>query len=100
MKLKSKSPFIDVEIFSEALRRGARIRQYGLIFDLRTKGHSSISRMAVVARTFWDMLPLQIFAALIGETMKRLIISADDFGLAHSINEGILMAVREVCHKY
>ena len=56
MELKSKSPFIDVEIFAEALRRGAKIRQYGLIFDLRTKGHSRISRMSVVARTFRDML--------------------------------------------
>jgi len=56
MKLKSKSPFIDVEIFAEALKRGAKIRQYGLIFDLRTKGHSSISRIGVVARTFRDML--------------------------------------------
>ena len=27
--------------------------------------------------------------------MKRLIVTADDFGLTHSINEGILMAVRE-----
>ncbi|MCX5679427.1 MAG: glycosyltransferase family 2 protein [Candidatus Omnitrophica bacterium] len=55
MELKSESPFIDVEIFAEALKRGARIRQYGLIFDLRTKGHSSISRLGVVARTFRDM---------------------------------------------
>ena len=56
MELKSKSPFIDVEIFAEAVKRGAKIRQYGLIFDLRTKGHSSISRLGVVARTFRDML--------------------------------------------
>jgi len=55
MALKSKSPFIDVEIFSEASKRGAKIRQYGLVFDLRTKGHSRISRMSVVARTFRDM---------------------------------------------
>jgi len=56
MKLKSQSPFIDVEIFSEALKRGARIRQYGLVFDLRTKGHSRISRPSVIVRTFRDML--------------------------------------------
>lgn len=56
MKLKSQSPFIDVEIFAEASKRGARICQYGLIFDLRTKGRSSISRIGVVARTFRDML--------------------------------------------
>ena len=56
LDLKSRSPFIDVEIFAEAARRNFRIKQYGLIFDLRTRGKSSISRMSVVARTFWDML--------------------------------------------
>ncbi|MCM8760679.1 MAG: glycosyltransferase family 2 protein [Candidatus Omnitrophica bacterium] len=56
LELKSQSPFIDVEIFAEAARRGFKIRQYGLIFELRTKGSSTISRLSVVARTFWDML--------------------------------------------
>jgi glycosyltransferase involved in cell wall biosynthesis len=55
LDLKSKSPFIDVEIFAEAVKRGFKIKQYGLIFELRTKGSSTISRMSVVARTFWDM---------------------------------------------
>lgn len=55
LNLKSKSPFIDVEIFAEAVKRGFRIKQYGLIFELRTKGSSTISRMSVVARTFRDM---------------------------------------------
>lgn len=56
MDLRSRSPFIDVEIFAEAARRGFRIKQYGLIFELRTKGSSSISRPSVVAGTFRDML--------------------------------------------
>lgn len=56
LNLKSNSPFLDVEIFAEAARRGFRIKQYGLIFELRTKGSSAISRMSVVARTFWDMI--------------------------------------------
>jgi len=56
LALRSKSPFIDVEIFAEAARRGFTIKQYGLIFDMRTTGSSTISRMSVVARTFWDML--------------------------------------------
>ncbi len=55
LHLKSKSPFIDVEIFAEAVRRGHKIKQYGLVFDMRAKGASTISRMSVVARTFWDM---------------------------------------------
>ncbi len=56
LELRSSSPFIDVEIFVEAIRRGFRIKQYGLIFELRMKGHSAISRMSVVAKTFGDML--------------------------------------------
>lgn len=56
LDLKSRSPFVDVEIFAEARRRGFKIKQYGLIFDLRTRGESTISRMSVVMRTFWDML--------------------------------------------
>lgn len=56
LDLKSRSPFIDVEIFAEAAKKGCIIKQYGLIFDLRTRGQSTISRMSVVLRTFWDML--------------------------------------------
>jgi glycosyltransferase involved in cell wall biosynthesis len=55
LKFMSKSPFIDAEIFAEAIRTGARIRQYGLIFDLRTKGRSNIARSDVILRSFWDM---------------------------------------------
>ena len=61
MKLRSQSPFVDVEIFAEAAKKGCRIVQYGLIFELRTKGASTISRPGVVARTFWDMLAYRIF---------------------------------------
>ncbi|MDP2929695.1 MAG: glycosyltransferase family 2 protein [Candidatus Omnitrophota bacterium] len=56
LNLISKSPFVDVEIFAKAKKRGFKIEQFGLIFDLRTKGVSTISRMSVVARTFRDML--------------------------------------------
>jgi glycosyltransferase involved in cell wall biosynthesis len=55
LALKSMSPFIDVEIFAKTSRRGYRIKQYGLIFEQRSKGVSTISRAGVVARTFWDM---------------------------------------------
>ena len=56
LKLISRSPFIDAEIFSEIERRGGKIKQYGLVFELRTKGRSTISRIGVVMRTFWDMI--------------------------------------------
>lgn len=60
LDLRSRSPFIDVEIFAEAARRGFRIRQYGLIFELRTKGESKISRPSVVLRTFRDMISYKL----------------------------------------
>ena len=56
MNLISQSPFVDAEIFAEAFKRRYKVKQYGLIFDLRTKGTSRISRLDIVARTFWDML--------------------------------------------
>jgi len=60
LNLVSRSPFIDVEIFAEAMKRGCKISQYGLIFELRTKGTSTISRPGVVARTFWDMVKYKV----------------------------------------
>jgi glycosyltransferase involved in cell wall biosynthesis len=60
LKLISKSPFVDVEIFAEAKKRGFKIEQFGLIFELRTHGVSTISRMSVVLRTFYDMLRYKI----------------------------------------
>ena len=56
MDLKSRSPFIDVEIFAEAVKRGFKIAQFGLIFEASARSHSAISRPSVVARTFRDML--------------------------------------------
>ena len=56
LDLLSRSPFVDVEIFAESKQKGFRIEQFGLVFDLRTKGASTISRLSVVARTFRDML--------------------------------------------
>lgn len=61
LNLISQSPFIDVEIFAEAAKRNFKISQYGLIFELRTKGRSTISRLGVVAQTFWDMVRYRFF---------------------------------------
>ena len=54
--LKSRSPFIDVELFAEVVKRGFKIAQFGLIFELSGKNYSAISRPSVVAGTFRDML--------------------------------------------
>jgi glycosyltransferase involved in cell wall biosynthesis len=63
LDLISKSPFVDVEIFAEAARKGFKIEQFGLIFELRTHGVSTISRPGVVARTFYDMLRYRLLRA-------------------------------------
>ncbi len=55
MALRSESPFIDAEIFCEAIKKGFKIEQYGLVFQLRTKGKSTISRFSVMARSLYDM---------------------------------------------
>jgi len=54
--LISRSPFIDVEIFIRAIRKKFTIRQYPIRFKHREKGRSYISRPAVIARTFFDMM--------------------------------------------
>jgi len=52
----SESPFVDVEIFAEAADRGIKIKQLGLVFSARAKGKSTISRIGVLAVTFWHMV--------------------------------------------
>ncbi|MFH1380937.1 MAG: glycosyltransferase family 2 protein [Candidatus Omnitrophota bacterium] len=56
MKLFSNSPFIDVEIFVNMIRKGFLIKQYPVIFKNRKEGKSYISSPAVILRTFLDML--------------------------------------------
>ena len=55
LDLKSRSPFIDVEIFAEVIKRGFKIAQFGLIFRISER-RSAIIKASVVARTFRDML--------------------------------------------
>ncbi|MBN2453124.1 MAG: glycosyltransferase family 2 protein [Candidatus Omnitrophica bacterium] len=60
LRLRSMSPFIDVEIFAEAVRRGFSIKQYGLVFEQRSRGSSTISRPSVIFRTFLDMFAYRL----------------------------------------
>lgn len=60
VNLVSKSPFIDVEIFIKAMRKGFVIKQYPIIFKHREKGKSYISRPAVILRTAFDMLRFRV----------------------------------------
>ena len=60
IELASNSPFIDVEIFVKAMRKGFTVGQYPLIFRNRKKGKSNISRPDVIFATFFDMLKFRI----------------------------------------
>ncbi|MFH1593502.1 MAG: glycosyltransferase family 2 protein [Candidatus Omnitrophota bacterium] len=61
MKLTSKSPFIDVEIFLNAKKKGYVIKQYPIVFKHRKAGKSYISRPAVILATMMDMLRIKFF---------------------------------------
>lgn len=56
MRLISKSPFVDAEIFVRAMKKNFTIKQYPIIFKHREHGKSYISRAPVVLRTMADML--------------------------------------------
>ena len=60
MRLISKSPFIDVEIFVNAKNKNFKIKQYPVIFKHRKIGESYISRPAVIMQTALDMLRFKI----------------------------------------
>jgi len=55
----SRSPFVDVELFIHAKRKGGTIKQFPLIFRLRTGGESTIARLPVIWATFRDMMKVR-----------------------------------------
>ena len=52
----SRSPFVDVELFIHAKKKGYSVKQYPLVFRSRTGGVSHIARLPVILATFRDML--------------------------------------------
>lgn len=62
MRLVSKSPFVDAEIFIQARRAGHRVREIAVPFCTRKLGVSRIRRMDVVAWTLLDMARVWLFA--------------------------------------
>jgi len=58
VQLLSNSPFVDVEIFVESIKRGFTVKQYPIIFRNRHHGKSYISRPAVIFQTMLDMMRL------------------------------------------
>jgi glycosyltransferase involved in cell wall biosynthesis len=62
MRLISRSPFIDVEIFLRAMRKGYTIAQCPIRFKHRDKGKSYIARPSVIMRTMFDMIRFRLGA--------------------------------------
>ena len=56
LRLRSRSPFVDAELFVQVSRLGYRIKQVPVPFSFRMAGASHIRRLAVIARTFGDMV--------------------------------------------
>jgi glycosyltransferase involved in cell wall biosynthesis len=61
----SRSPFVDVELFLNARKKQARVRQYPLVFKSRSGGKSHIARLPVILATFRDMIKVR-FRSLLG----------------------------------
>jgi glycosyltransferase involved in cell wall biosynthesis len=62
MRLVSKSPFVDAEIFIQARRAGHRVREIAVPFSTRKAGVSRIRRFDVVAWTLLDMARVWLFS--------------------------------------
>ena len=55
LRLRSRSPFVDAELFVQVSRLGYRIKEVAVPFSLRATGASHIRRFDVIARTLADM---------------------------------------------
>jgi len=60
MTFVSHSPFVDVEIFIHAKKRGYKVHQFPLIFRSRSGGKSYIARFPIVWATFVDMVKVKM----------------------------------------
>jgi glycosyltransferase involved in cell wall biosynthesis len=58
--LRSRSPFVDAELFICAERLGLRIKQIPVPFSERKLGASNIRRLDVIIQTLFDMLLLRV----------------------------------------
>ena len=58
--LRSKSPFVDAELFVRARRSGFRVKEVAVPFSARKSGTSHIRRWDVITWTLLDMLRLRV----------------------------------------
>ncbi|MFH1305199.1 MAG: glycosyltransferase family 2 protein [Candidatus Omnitrophota bacterium] len=62
MEFISRSPFVDVELFLEAKRKGYKVKQFPLVFRSRFGGKSCISSFPIMLATFRDMIKVKILS--------------------------------------
>jgi glycosyltransferase involved in cell wall biosynthesis len=55
LELRSRSPFVDAELFVQAKRMGFTIQEVPVPFSMRTIGSSHMRRWDIIARTLLDM---------------------------------------------
>ena len=55
LPLRSRSPFVDAELFVQAKRMGFTIQEVAVPFSPRALGTSHMRRVDIIIRTFWDM---------------------------------------------
>ncbi|NQT33197.1 MAG: glycosyltransferase family 2 protein [Candidatus Omnitrophica bacterium] len=58
----SQSPFVDVELFIHAKKKGFSVRQFPLVFRSRSGGKSHIARLPVILATFRDMVKVKFYS--------------------------------------
>ncbi len=60
IKFVSRSPFVDVELFIHAKKKGGKVKQFPLVFQSRSGGRSHISALPIIVATFRDMIKTRI----------------------------------------
>ena len=55
----SQSPFVDVELFLQAKRKKAAVKQFALLFHPRSGGKSYMGRLPIIWATFRDMFKVR-----------------------------------------
>ena len=64
LTMRSRSPFVDAELFVQAQRLGYRVKEVPVPFSPRHLGSSRIRRLDVISWTAWDMVRLRLTASV------------------------------------
>ncbi len=76
LELRSRSPFVDAELFVQARRMGFTIREVAVPFSMRTIGSSHMRRWDIIARTLLDMVRCRVAPPALRDPGSRLVTPA------------------------